>query len=194
MARAKAFNEVDVLDKAMLLFWTKGYHATSAKDLVNDLGLSRSSLYDTFGDKRTLYLKALQYYEEDVLGNIISLVIHSDDIRETLSAIFSIIIKQHTYEKAPKGCFMVNAAVELAAHDLEVAYIVSKSQRAFERALEKAFTKAKDTQKLTPNYDATYLAKFFNNVMTGLRVNVRANQNSDDFKEVINVSLSILDG
>ncbi|MEJ0106748.1 MAG: helix-turn-helix domain-containing protein [Bacteroidota bacterium] len=60
MARTKVFDEQMVLDKAMNLFWQKGYNATSAQDLVNGLSISRSSLYDTFGDKHSLFVKALK--------------------------------------------------------------------------------------------------------------------------------------
>ena len=60
MARTKEFNEDQALDKAIEIFWHKGYNGTSAQDLVNHLGLSRSSLYDTFGDKQKLFVKSLK--------------------------------------------------------------------------------------------------------------------------------------
>jgi len=71
MARVKEFNEVEVMDKAVELFWEKGYHATSANDLVNGLGLSRSSIYSTFTDKRTLFIKANKTNVESVLKTAI---------------------------------------------------------------------------------------------------------------------------
>ena len=64
MARTKDFDENEVLSKAMELFWSKGYNATSMEDLVGGLGISRSSLYDTYTDKHTLFIKALEQYQQ----------------------------------------------------------------------------------------------------------------------------------
>src|SRR6187402_2610436 len=64
MARTKDFDEKEVLKKAVYLFWDKGYNGTSMQELVDGLGISRSSLYDTFGDKHQLYLKALESYKQ----------------------------------------------------------------------------------------------------------------------------------
>lgn len=193
MARSKSFNEEESLDKAMLLFWAKGYSATSANDLVSELSLSRSSLYDTFGDKRSLFLKALMQYQTEILGSMESLIRNTDDVREALIAIFNLIVKQQDREGVPKGCFMVNAAIELAPTDIEIAYLVASSQRGFEKTLEEAFERAQQSNQIAPSYSASYLSKFFYNTITGLRVGVRANQDVTSFREVINVSLSVLD-
>ncbi len=177
----------------MLLFWAKGYSATSANDLVSELSLSRSSLYDTFGDKRSLFLKALMQYQTEILGSMESLIRNTDDVREALLAIFNLIVKQQDRENAPKGCFMVNAAVELAPSDIEIAYLVASSQRGFEKTLKEAFDRAQQSNQIAPSYSPDYLSKFFYSVITGLRVGVRANQDANSFREVINVSLSVLD-
>ena len=64
MARSKEFDEKQALRKAMELFWQQGYEKTSMQELVDYMGIHRRSIYDTFGDKRTLFLSALSYYEE----------------------------------------------------------------------------------------------------------------------------------
>ncbi|KAA2299393.1 helix-turn-helix transcriptional regulator, partial [Clostridioides difficile] len=66
MARGKEFEESVVLDKAMRLFWEQGYEKTSMTDLVNHMGIHRKSLYDTFGDKHTLFLKAVDLYDHKI--------------------------------------------------------------------------------------------------------------------------------
>src|SRR5690554_3220753 len=72
MARTKEFDEHEILDRAMNLFWLKGYNATSAQDLVDNLGISRSSLYDTFVDKHSLFVKALQQYRKERIDPVIN--------------------------------------------------------------------------------------------------------------------------
>src|ERR1700730_2144482 len=64
MARQKEFDRDEVLHKAMEVFWSRGYEASSIQDLVKRMGINRQSLYDTFGDKHTLYLQALDRYRE----------------------------------------------------------------------------------------------------------------------------------
>ena len=63
MARIKEFDENEVLERAKLLFWKQGFHATSIQNLVDHLGISRGSIYDTFGGKNELYEKALKVYK-----------------------------------------------------------------------------------------------------------------------------------
>ena len=74
MARTKDFDENEALNKAIAIFWHKGYNGTSMQDLVEGLGISRSSLYDTYGDKHTLFIKALESYQNEASGKVCSIV------------------------------------------------------------------------------------------------------------------------
>src|ERR1700748_2100418 len=84
MARTKDFDENEVLMKAMNLFWYKGYNGTSMQDLVDGLGISRSSLYDTYGDKHTLFIKALESYRESVSGKMCNIVTNAVSAKEAI--------------------------------------------------------------------------------------------------------------
>ena len=64
MARPKQFDRDEALERAMAVFWRRGYEGTSVRDLVEHMGINRGSLYDTFGDKRTLFLAAVDRYLE----------------------------------------------------------------------------------------------------------------------------------
>ena len=73
MARPKEFEEVDVLEKAMYLFWQKGYYQASIQDLVDTMGINRASLYGAFADKHNLYMKALERYRQQDVSEILQL-------------------------------------------------------------------------------------------------------------------------
>src|ERR1700749_432635 len=88
MARIKEFDTNEVLDKAISLFWDKGYNACSMQDIVEGLGLSRSSIYETFGDKRQLFLDALKKYQRAGLEAREKDVTAASDVREVLKQIF----------------------------------------------------------------------------------------------------------
>ena len=144
MARTKEFDELEVLDKAVDLFWEKGFTATSANDLVHRLGLSRSSLYSTFGDKRTLYIKALDRYKKRNVGAMLKMVRASEDMPKTIKSILAMVVDQDIRSRIPKGCFMVNSAIELGPHDAEIADIVNANESNIEAAFEAAIKKGQE--------------------------------------------------
>src|SRR5437868_5714416 len=113
MARSKDFDEQEVLSKAVNLFWLKGYNGTSMQDLVDGLGISRSSLYDTYGDKHSLYLKALESYQYAGNDQMCHIINSAPNAKEAIRSLLQFIANNLTQ----KGCFLVNAEVEVAPHD-----------------------------------------------------------------------------
>src|SRR5690349_21698419 len=122
MARPKDFNRDEVLKRAMLVFWEKGYEATSTEDLLRAMGIGRQSMYDTFGDKRRLYLEALERYQAESGASLIERLQAGESpllaIEQTLLAVAS----ESPAERA-RGCMYVSSIVELATKDPEVASI-----------------------------------------------------------------------
>src|SRR6478735_3171878 len=134
MARPKAFDEDEVLKKAVDLFWLKGYNATSMQDLVDGLGISRSSLYDTYGDKHSLFLKALESYQCTSTAKFVQIIESDKPAKETIKALLNFIADNLLNDKSQKGCFMVNAEVEVALHDKEVNEMIQKNDENLEDA------------------------------------------------------------
>src|SRR5277367_142217 len=91
MARTKDFDENEVLGKAINIFWYKGYNGTSMQDLVDGLGISRSSLYDTFGDKHSLYVKALESYQKRGADQICAIAAGAVPAKEILKNLLEFI-------------------------------------------------------------------------------------------------------
>lgn len=193
MARTKNFNQEEVLDKAVQLFWRKGYNATSANDLVKELGLSRSSLYDTYGDKKTLFVNSLNRYRKTVVTEMIKIIDNSTDVKSTLKDIFRLIIEQDIEAKIPKGCFIVNSAVELSSYDHEIAKIVELNQLGIEEALEKAIIKGQKNGTVSNIQKATDLAKFFYNSIVGIRVSMKYSKFRTSLDAITKINLSILE-
>lgn len=193
MSRTKAFDEKAILDKAMQLFWCKGYNATSVQDLVADLGISRSSLYDTFGDKHQLYIAALQQYRRQMGGAMMGMISQSTDIRQTLRDLFDMAVRESISDKLQKGCFMVNSTVELAAWHPDIAEIARKNMDDVEEAFYQAILKGQQNEQISKKNDARALARFLFNTINGLRVSAKSGSRPDTFRDIVNVSLSVLD-
>jgi len=192
MARTKVFDEEIVLDKAVNLFWEKGYNGTSAQDLVNALGISRSSLYDTYGDKYQLFKKSLLQYRKQFAGSMIEMINKSDDFENTLTDIFQYVITESLQEKFSKGCFMVNSSVELASHNSEIAQIVNSNMQDIEDALFHLIKKGQDSGQFSKNHTPLSLARFVFNTISGLRVASRSGADKKVFDDIVKVALSVL--
>ncbi|WP_264534652.1 TetR/AcrR family transcriptional regulator [Flavobacterium sp. N1736] len=193
MARTKEFNEDQALDKAIEIFWHKGYNGTSAQDLVTHLGLSRSSLYDTFGDKQKLFSQSLQRYQKQSENQVIKLLDESENIKETLHDLFKQAVIESLEDRITKGCFMVNSSVELAMHDEEIAKIVKNNTQVMQDVFTKAVQKGQDAGHISKTADARVLARFIFNNYSGIRVLARTGERDKQvYDDIIKAMFSIL--
>jgi TetR/AcrR family transcriptional repressor of nem operon len=194
MARSKVFDEIEVLDKAMHLFWKKGYNATSAQDLVDTLGISRSSLYDTYGDKHKLYIEALKQYKKLRIDPVISTLEKTEDMESYIKALFEFMKTEAQSEGHLHGCFMINATVEMAACDPEVMKIATEIMHATEEALYKAIKKGQEKRVFSKNHSARALARFMINNWNGFRVTMKYENSKRAYDDIVQLSLATLKG
>ena len=117
MARTKEFDPDTVLRAALDLFWERGYEATSMADLVEHLGIARASIYATFGNKHDLYLKALDRYGELVDPDLLRGLAQPGPVLPAVRALVERFAREASEDGGRRGCFIVNAAVEVAPHD-----------------------------------------------------------------------------
>ena len=193
MARTKEFMEDQALDKAIEIFWHKGYNGTSAQDLVNHLGLSRSSLYDTFGDKQKLFAQSLKRYQKKAQDQIVKLFDESDNIKETLQDIFKQAITESLEDRITKGCFMVNSAVELAMHDEEIGKIVKNNSQVMEEVFTNAVQKGQNAGHISTKIHAKSLARFIFNNYLGIRVLARSGERDKQvYDDILKTMISLL--
>src|SRR5210317_1302244 len=131
MPRVKLFDENEVLTKAMNLFWKQGYAATSVQDLVSHLGINRSSLYDTFGDKEQLFRKSFELYRKTNIEGLKQFLGGHNDIREGFTKLFDNAIQEAITDNDRKGCFVVNTTTELVPNDESIAEVLQSNKREF---------------------------------------------------------------
>lgn len=192
MARTKVFDEETVLNKAVDLFWEKGYNDTSAQDLVDSLGISRSSLYDTYGDKYQLFKNSLLQYRKKFAGAMIAMIDTSTDFEKTLKDIFQYVVTESLQQKFSKGCFMINSSVELAPHNLEIAEIVNANMQDVEDALVRLIKKGQEAGQFSNSHTPRSLARFVFNTISGLRVASKSGAEKRVFDDIVKVTLSAL--
>ncbi|AFC28598.1 TetR family transcriptional regulator [Paenibacillus mucilaginosus 3016] len=191
MARSKEFEEKEVLDKAMRLFWEQGYEKTSMTELVEHMGIHRRSLYDTFGDKHSLFLKAMDRFDDKISAALARGVKRSKTASEALQFIFSFMIDGD--EDSPAGCLMVNSAVELAARDVEVDNKATKAFTTAEQLLKEIILWGQRESEFTSTYNAEELAGYLHNVWIGLRVMARTSASKEKLHRITHISMKLLE-
>lgn len=192
MPRVKLFNENEVLNKAMNLFWKQGYSATSVQDLVNNLGINRASLYDTFGDKEKLFRKAFEHYRKTNIEGLTLFFQSHPDTKQGFSKLFEIAIDEAIIDKDKKGCFVVNTTTELIPGDDNILPLLEENKRTIENLFYDYLKKGKDKDQLKPTQELKSLASLLYTLYTGLRVVSKVNPNKKRLVDSINVALSLL--
>lgn len=193
MARQKEFDRDAVLEKAMRLFWQKGYEATSIQDLVDHMGINRGSLYDTFGDKHRLYLEALDHYQQGAgsaatFGCIEACASPLAAIRQ----LFANLVEAAVSDDDRSGCFAVNASVELAARDQELAERAELSITNMEQQFLAILQQAQAKGELHGAHDLRALARFLVNGVIGIRAMAKMKPERALLEDVVKTTLSIL--
>jgi TetR/AcrR family transcriptional repressor of nem operon len=171
MARLREFDYEQVLDGALQLFWCGGYEATSLDGLLNEVGLSKSSFYGTFGSKHEMLLTALDRYIETVVqANI-------DDLRRgpPRAAIIRSFEKILGFQPASKTCFLQVCAIERGGHDQLVRMRVRRGLELLEEAYRDTIVRGQEAGQFAADADARVLSTFLVANLYGLQVLGRAN-------------------
>jgi len=136
MARPREFDEEQVIEDLMKVFWEKGYQAASMQDLVAASGLLKGSLYGAFGDKQALYLVALRHYDRTRIQTGIDMLNSEDgNSEQKVSRLFDSVIDSVETGVFAGGCLLCNASIEMAATDSSVASEVNSTIRRLQTAL-----------------------------------------------------------
>ena len=193
MARPRAFDRDAVLDRAMTAFWSKGYEATSIEDLVDRMGIQRGSLYGTFGDKRTLFLAALERYQQVVARELFEALEARGSGLEAIRRFFRLRVTSALDRRRPPGCLMTNSAVELSGRDRGAAARAGGSLLKMEVAFRRALERARAAGELSPERDLRALARFLTSSAQGLSVMAKAFPERALLEDVVSVVLAALE-
>ena len=190
MARTPEFDREQVLDAALQAFWRKGYEATTLPDLLQATGLARQSLYNTFGDKRALFLASLRRYADDRRGRLAK-ALETGSVRSAIRGLFEDVL--HGEERGC-GCFLVNATTELLPSDPEIGRLVASAMARQERALTEALRRGvREGELHLPPKRIEQTARFLMAALQGLRVMVKARPDSLGLRDVVAVALRSID-
>ncbi len=192
MARPREFDLDTALDKAMQVFWAKGYEATSLDDLCEATSLGRSSLYAAFGDKRALLLQSLDRYIDRGATRVIK-ALADVPVRKGIANLLRAHIDEIVAGPGSRGCFVGNCTAELARHDPEVLARVSAVLERNEATFRAALSRAKASGELSARTDAKATARFLVSNLQGLLLVGKTNPDRAVLNDIAKVILHCLD-
>ncbi|WP_166332705.1 TetR/AcrR family transcriptional regulator [Sphingobacterium chungjuense] len=191
--RHKDFNEEEVLRKAIQIFWEKGYYATSMHDLIDTLGIGRSSIYHAYGDKHSLFIKALELYQIDGTARLINIIESAPSVKTGIKNLLDTVISDIFENRFPAGCFKVNSEVELANHDTDIQKLLYDDDLILETALYEAIKGGQVNQEIDKAKDALATARFFMNTVAGMRVYAKFRKDRKLFEDIAKTALSVIE-
>ncbi len=159
------------MQKAMVTFWDHGYRGTSLQDLVESMGINRASLYDTFGDKYTLFIETLHNYNRTFVKPLLTERIKTYSPRQAITGLFDEICGGIEKGEERNGCFIINTALELSPHDEKISKIVNRTfsyveRNFFRKLIERGQASGEISKSVVPSTTSRTLL----NVLIGLRV------------------------
>ncbi|SFI87787.1 transcriptional regulator, TetR family [Bosea sp. OK403] len=191
MGRPREFDEDTVLDAAVLCFWSRGYEATSIRDLIEKTGLTGASLYNAFGDKRALYRRALDHYVEGSIGERIRRC-ESMSPCEAVEAFFGDTLKRSLNDLDRKGCMLVNTALDVAPHDPDFREAVAAALARVEAFFLGSILQGQADGSITSAQTAEDLSRHLLGVLMGIRVLARVRPEKVLLEGVVRSALALL--
>jgi len=187
MARPLEFDRKVVLEKAMQVFWEQGFEATSLDDLTVAMNIKRPSLYNSFGDKETLYLEALKHYQDISSTFMFSVFNTTPDVMSGFKKMFYEAVNS---DDACFGCMVVTASNEFANRNQNVADIVRSAEVTTEKAFKELIEKAQQNNEIDASIDAKNAAAILYNTLIGIRTQARGGVAGDKLEQITNSVLS----
>jgi TetR/AcrR family transcriptional repressor of nem operon len=197
LGRPREFSVDAALERAMEVFWTKGYEATSIADLVEATGVQRGSLYAAFGSKHQLYLAALDRYEAErsaPLGGLLAEVDrHPRPVREVIGDLLFAVVDQGADDTGRRGCMMVNAAAERGGCDREVAERARRAAHTATEVFAALVRRAQARGEVTDGLDPVAAGRLFTVLVQGLRIVARTDPDRTGLRRAVEAALTVLD-
>jgi len=193
MAGVKKFDRDEVLGHAMTLFWQRGYAASSIDDLVRAMGINRGSIYATFGNKRSLFLAALERYGREFAAPMFA-ALDDPDPRRAIERMLESIISRTSDLRWPRGCLHTNTALECPGVGDTITRTIANGIGCQESAIYEVLRRAQCEGILDPTQDARALARFFVAVAQGMNVVNKATGETTMLRDMVKAAMSVWKG
>ncbi len=188
----KTFDIDDAVDKALNVFWSKGYQATSLADLLSATGIAKGSFYNAFGSKKELFTKSLLKYDFYNRKSMLDQLAALENPVKAINTLFDGLIMQSLQDKEKKGCMIVNIAVDLQHHDPDTVKTVKKGMKEFEDFFVDQIKLGQENGSIRPQIKTKEAAKGLMTLVVGLRVLARGVYTKSDLQAIKSQALVLI--
>jgi TetR/AcrR family transcriptional regulator, copper-responsive repressor len=193
--RPRAYEHEIALGRALDLFRTQGFAATSLDDLSETTGMNRPSLYGAFGDKRELYIRSYQRYRDEARASMVAIFREEMPVRQRLQRIFASALDIYlSGETGPRGCFTVVTAASEAVSDPEIRAMVLDGLSELDKAFANCFRRAKEKGELPETADPAVLAQLASATVHTIAIRSRARVPRKELEEIVKGAIDVMIG
>lgn len=193
MARTREFDEERAVDAAVDCFWSRGYEATSVRDLSDAMGIAGASLYNAYGDKRTLFVRALERYANRSMRERVARLEAAHPPKRAIAAFLAEIVDRSVADRDGKGCLLVNSALDVAPHDKAIGTAVAGYLGEIRAFFRRSIARAQATGAIARTIDGEAVSGHLLGVLMGMRVLARTGASRKLLQSVANPALALLD-
>lgn len=192
MGRLKEFDQDKAIDGAVDCFWTRGYEATSVRDLAAHMGIGGASLYNAYGGKRALFVAALERYANRSSRERIARLEAAGQPRQAIEAFLAEIVDRSLKDRARKGCLLVNSALDVAPHDAEIGKVVAGYLEEIRAFFQRNIEAARRAGQVPRDIDAAGVSAHLLGILLGIRVLARTRPDRALLDSVVRPALDLL--
>lgn len=192
MSRSRSIDDDTVLDRAVALFWQRGYAATSMRDLSGATGLGAAALYNRYGDKDRLFVAALRRYADQGLGKRLDRLSRSADPLAAISAFLEELISMSVADADRRGCLLVNTVLDGAATSQEARDLVRERLARIESFFRAGLARARDSAAVGPQVDPDRAAEMLLGTVLAIRVMARLDPEAGRLRRLAENALASL--
>ncbi|MEO5343477.1 MAG: TetR/AcrR family transcriptional regulator [Gammaproteobacteria bacterium SHHR-1] len=189
VGRPLQFDPEQVLERAMQLFWLQGYEATSLHDLLAHTGISKSSLYQTFGGKQQLFRRCIGHYSDRFSQQMRQDLAAASSGRAFIEDFLHSALDETRNRCERRGCLVMNAACEFAQSDPVIAKDVRAAIERFRRVLKTAVERGQQEGGINPELDPQTTANYLVSSMSGLKTQSKAGASAAQLRGIIGMVL-----
>ena len=193
VGRPREFDIDEAVEAAMQVFWSRGYNGTSLPDLIDGTGLSRGSLYKAFGDKRALFLLALDRYTSAAANRLSATLQESGSAKVAIRKALLRYAQLSIGMAGQRGCLLLATATEMVPHDAEIAHRASRMFADIQHSFADAIQRGKDAGEITRKVDSATLAQLLLCLVQGMRAVGKTGMTKAEVTAVIDCAMQLLD-
>ena len=190
--RPREFDIDRALEAATQQFWAVGYEATSLQDLLKSMGLSKSSLYQTFGNKHELFIRCLDHYQQSMVDKLNVQLDSSDSVKQFIANFLEGVIAEAKNSSGRKGCLLVNTANELSQRDTDIAKAVTDGTGNVAKLFQQAIELGKQKKEISVDTSTEHLVSYLMTAISGLRTMIKAGAETSTLKPVTDLIIKTL--